>query len=222
MAIDLEPIWLSVLKETFESDYMKSLKQFLLAEKSAGMLIYPPSSQIFAAFNQTPFDKVRVVILGQDPYHGRGQAHGLSFSVPAGQNIPPSLQNIYKEIKSDLNIETAQHGDLTRWAKQGVLLLNAVLTVRANQAVSHQGKGWEQFTDTIIKALSEQKEHLVFLLWGNYAKQKASLIDTSKHLILTAPHPSPFSAHSGFFGSKHFSQANAYLQKWHHTSIDWF
>lgn len=221
MPIELESGWLKLLESEFDKDYMKKLKQFLLEEKKQGFKIYPEGKNIFSAFNQTPFDQVKVIILGQDPYHGTGQAHGLSFSVPLGIKPPPSLQNIYKELASDVAFQIPNHGNLTKWTEQGVLLLNAVLTVRANSPASHQNKGWETFTDTVIHLLSEHKEHLVFLLWGNYAKQKGQLIDGQKHLILTAAHPSPYSANNGFFGCKHFSKANAYLEKSHISKIDW-
>jgi uracil-DNA glycosylase len=216
----LEPQWKEVLKDEFNAPYFVSLRNFLIAER-AHHHVYPSGSNIFAAFNHTPFDRVKVVILGQDPYHGAGQAHGLSFSVPAGVRKPPSLVNIHKELCNDLNIPEPGHGNLTGWARQGVLLLNATLTVRANEAASHQGKGWETFTDQVIRALSERRQHLVFMLWGNPAGQKAVLIDRSRHLILQAPHPSPLSAYRGFFGSRHFSAANAYLLANHATPIDW-
>ena len=222
MSAALEPGWLAVLKEEFEKDYMKSLKSFLQEEKQNGTLVYPKGADIFNALNTTPFDKVKVVILGQDPYHGKGQAHGLSFSVQRGVAVPPSLKNIYKELESDIeNFKAPNHGNLTHWAEQGVLLLNATLTVRASEAGSHQNRGWEIFTDEIIRALSEKREHLVFLLWGKYAQAKAALIDQRKHYVLTAAHPSPFSAYNGFFGSKHFSKANQLLVQNNITPIDW-
>ena len=211
--------WLNAVNDEFEKDYFTKLKDFLIQEKQKGR-VFPPGGQIFEAFNLTPFDKVKVVILGQDPYHGAGQAHGLSFSVPDGVKAPPSLVNIFKEIKDDIGIPIPNKGNLTNWAKQGVLLLNATLSVRENQAGSHQNKGWEIFTDMVIKTLSDKKEHLVFLLWGNYAKQKTALIDVNKHLVLTAPHPSPL-ARGGFFGCNHFSKTNAYLKQYNIPEIDW-
>ncbi|GGH02203.1 uracil-DNA glycosylase [Pedobacter zeae] len=222
MSAALEPGWLAVLEEEFEKDYMKSLKSFLLEEKNKGVTVYPKGADIFNALNTTPFDKVKVVILGQDPYHGAGQAHGLSFSVQRGVAVPPSLKNIYKELESDIEgFKSPNHGHLTHWAEQGVLLLNATLTVRASEAGSHQNRGWEIFTDEIIKALSQKREHIVFLLWGKYAQQKATLIDQKKHYVLTAAHPSPFSAYNGFFGSKHFSKANQLLVQNNLKPIDW-
>lgn len=222
MSAALEPGWLAVLEEEFEKDYMKSLKAFLLDEKEKGNLVYPKSSDIFNALNTTPFDNVKVVILGQDPYHGAGQAHGLSFSVQKGVTTPPSLKNIYKELEADIDgFKIPNHGNLTHWAEQGVLLLNATLTVRASEAGSHQKQGWEIFTDEIIKALSEKSKHIVFLLWGKYAQQKAELIDAKKHYVLTAAHPSPFSAYNGFFGSKHFSKTNQLLVQNNLTPVDW-
>ncbi|TVQ88370.1 MAG: uracil-DNA glycosylase [Bacteroidetes bacterium] len=217
---DIEESWKNVLKEEFEKPYFPSLKRFLLEEKKQ-YKIYPPGPQIFAAFNHTPFHKVKVVILGQDPYHGPGQAHGLCFSVPRGIMAPPSLQNIFREIHNDLNIPIPAHGNLEKWTNQGVLLLNATLTVRANQAGSHQKKGWEIFTDSVIATLSREKSNLVFLLWGNYAQQKTILIDSTKHLLLKSVHPSPLSAARGFFGCKHFSQTNIYLQQNNIEPIDW-
>ncbi|MFC3563065.1 uracil-DNA glycosylase [Pedobacter jamesrossensis] len=222
MSAALEPGWLAVLEDEFEKDYMKSLKAFLLEEKEKGNQVYPKGADIFNALNTTPFDKVKVVILGQDPYHGQGQAHGLSFSVQRGVAIPPSLKNIYKELETDIEgFKTPNHGNLTYWAEQGVLLLNATLTVRASEAGSHQKQGWEIFTDEIIKALSQKSEHIVFLLWGKYAQQKAALIDENKHYILMAAHPSPFSAYNGFFGSKPFSKANQLLIQNNLKPIDW-
>jgi uracil-DNA glycosylase len=222
MSAALEPGWLNVLEGEFEKDYMKSLKAFLLAEKQSGYTIYPKSADIFNAFNHTTFEKVKVVILGQDPYHGDGQAHGLSFSVQKGITIPPSLKNIYKELESDVDgFKMPTHGNLTKWADEGVLLLNATLTVRAHQAGSHQGKGWEQFTDHVITRLSEEKEGLIFLLWGKYAQNKSSLINLIKHKVLMAAHPSPFSAYNGFFGSKHFSTVNQLLTDQKRDPIDW-
>lgn len=217
---EIEESWKEVLAREFQKPYFPSLKNFLLEEKKKYM-IYPPGTRIFAAFNHTPFHKVKVVILGQDPYHGPGQAHGLCFSVPVGVQQPPSLKNIFSELKSDLNIPIPRHGNLERWAEQGVLLLNATLTVRANQAGSHQKKGWETFTDRVIEILSVEREHLVFLLWGNYAIQKSALIDPNKHLILKSVHPSPLSASRGFFGCRHFSKTNSYLQQNSIEPINW-
>lgn len=206
--------WKPLLQQEFDSAYFETLKLFLKQEKTRGATIFPPGPQIFAAFEHTSFADVKVVILGQDPYHGTGQAHGLCFSVNKGIAIPPSLQNIYKELKTDIpGFTIPPHGDLSNWANQGVLLLNATLTVEKDKAGSHQGKGWEQFTDAVIKQLSAQKEHLVFILWGKFAQSKAPLIDANKHLILTAAHPSPFSAYNGFFGCKHFSKTNQYLHE---------
>ncbi|MDA9555848.1 uracil-DNA glycosylase [Pelobium sp.] len=222
MSIKLESSWLAVLENQFEKDYMKSLKQFLLTEKQRGEKIFPPNDDIFKAFELTPFDKVKVVILGQDPYHGIGQAHGLSFSVKKGVKFPPSLQNIFKELETDINgFKTPNHGELTDWAKQGVLLLNATLTVSSGKAGSHQNQGWEIFTDEAIKVISEQKEGVIFILWGKFAQAKESLIDTSKHFVIKSAHPSPFSAHSGFFGSKPFSKTNEILEKLGKEKIDW-
>lgn len=222
MAIQLEESWRGVLEAEFEKPYMKELKAFLQKERESGQIVYPPNSLIFNAFNHTPFNKVKVVILGQDPYHGRNQAHGLSFSVQKGVDIPPSLQNIYKELQTDIpGFTYPPHGELTKWADQGVLLLNATLTVRAGQAASHQKMGWEQFTDSAIKALAEKREGIVFLLWGKFAQSKSELIDPAKHSILKAPHPSPFSVHSGFFGCKHFSKTNSVLEGRGERGIDW-
>ena len=222
MATSLDPSWLAVLQNEFEKDYMLQLKAFLLTEKNAGKKIFPNNLEIFSALNSTAFEKVKVVILGQDPYHGPGQAHGLSFSVKKGIATPPSLKNIYKELQSDLdNFVIPNHGHLQQWAEQGVLLLNATLTVRAAEPGSHQKQGWETFTDTIIKKLSDQKDHLVFLLWGNYAKQKAALIDQTKHLIISSAHPSPFSAYNGFFGTKPFSKTNTWLTEHGLDPINW-
>lgn len=217
--VQLEDSWLNVLKDEFEKPYMKSLREFLVLEKQQGAIVYPPASQIFAALDATPFNKVKVVILGQDPYHGFGQAHGLCFSVNKGVDVPPSLRNIYKELIQDVGISMPHHGNLSQWAQQGVLLLNATLTVRANEAGSHQKKGWEQFTDTIIKLLNDKRDNLVFLLWGNYARSKKALIN--RHLVLESAHPSPLSAHNGFFNSKHFSKTNAFLVEKGLTPIDW-
>ena len=220
MKPQIEESWLNVLAAEFEQPYFAQLKTFLIEEKRQ-YVVYPPGSLIFNAFAHTPFDKVKVVILGQDPYHGKGQAHGLCFSVPDGVRPPPSLVNMYKEIYNDLGIAPSPSGNLECWADQGVFLLNATLTVRAATAGSHQNKGWETFTNKVIQSLSEGCEHLVFLLWGNYARAKKSLIDTQKHLVLEAPHPSPFSADSGFFGCKHFSKANEYLRLHGVEAIDW-
>ncbi len=217
----IESSWKNQLMEDFEAPYFLALKSFLTNEKKEGHVIFPPGNEIFAAFNYTPFDQTKVVILGQDPYHGAGQAHGLSFSVGNGIPTPPSLANIYKELKNDLDMAIPTHGNLTNWAQQGVLLLNSTLTVRKSQPGSHQGKGWETFTDKVISILSNHKEHLVFLLWGKYAQAKQSLIDNQKHLILTAPHPSPFSAYTGFFHCKHFSRTNHYLQSHGIKAVDW-
>jgi uracil-DNA glycosylase len=216
----IHPSWNEVLSDQFEASYFIRLKSFLIEEKATHK-VFPPGSQIFAAFDLTPFDKVKVVILGQDPYHGPGQAHGLCFSVPDNIQQPPSLQNIFKELNSDLGIPIPRRGNLQKWAIQGVLLLNATLTVRAHQAGSHQNKGWEQFTDAAISQLSKQREHLVFLLWGNYAIAKETLIETTKHLTLKSPHPSPLSANRGFFGNRHFSKANQYLKSHSIEDIDW-
>ncbi len=221
MSIQLEESWKAVLAAEFERPYMQSLKLFLKEEK-AHHAVFPPSNLIFNAFEHTPFDRVKVVILGQDPYHNVGQAHGLSFSVPKGVDIPPSLRNMYQELASDIpGFQKPGHGDLTGWANQGVLLLNATLTVRAHTAGSHQNKGWEAFTDKAIAELSAQRAGIVFLLWGRYAKNKAALIDYRKHHILTAAHPSPLSAYNGFFGCGHFSKANAFLVAQGLDPIDW-
>ena len=219
--VDLEPGWLKVLEAEFSQAYMQQLKAFLLEEKKRGKMIYPPGKEIFNAFNHTPFEQVKVVIIGQDPYHGPGQAHGLCFSVQPGIAVPPSLLNIYKELNSDLGLPVPATGDLRPWAAQGVLLLNATLTVEHGKAGSHQGKGWEAFTDAAIDALNRQRDGLVFLLWGSYAQKKGQVIDGSRHLVLRAPHPSPLSAHRGFLGCGHFSKANQYLEKQGKTPIDW-
>ncbi|SDL72757.1 uracil-DNA glycosylase [Pedobacter antarcticus] len=222
MAAKLESGWQAELEDEFSKPYMQNLKTFLLSEKESNQQIYPPNSQIFNAFNETPFDKVKVVILGQDPYHGEKQAHGLSFSVNKGIKIPPSLRNIYKELETDIpGFVTPDHGDLSHWAAEGVLLLNATLTVRAHQPGSHQGKGWEAFTDQAINKLSKDRDGLVFILWGKYAQQKELLIDSQKHLILKAPHPSPFSSYTGFFGSSPFSKTNAYLISKNKKPVNW-
>ncbi|MBL1276169.1 MAG: uracil-DNA glycosylase [Ectothiorhodospiraceae bacterium] len=219
--IKLHPSWLSILSDEFEQPYMQTLKQFLVTEKQQGKIIFPPGELIFNAFNATPFDSVKLVILGQDPYHGPNQAHGLCFSVLPDVPFPPSLLNIFKEIHQDLGISMPDHGCLQSWAKQGVLLLNAMLTVEQSRAGSHQGRGWEQFTDRAIQLLNEQREGLVFLLWGSYAQKKGQLIDRQKHLVMSSPHPSPLSAHRGFFGTQHFSRANDYLTQQGQSPIDW-
>jgi len=219
--VHLHPSWLNHLGDQFEQEYMHRLRQFLLTRKEHHTVTYPPGAQIFNALNSTPFDDVRVVILGQDPYHGPGQAHGLCFSVLPGVRIPPSLSNIYREIEADMGIVKPHHGYLQSWAEQGVLLLNSVLTVDRGQAGSHQGKGWESFTDAIVELLNDKRENLVFLLWGSYAMKKGAVIDTKKHLVLKAPHPSPLSAHRGFLGCRHFSSANGYLREHQQPEIDW-
>ena len=222
MALDvkIEQSWKALLQEEFDKPYFAELTEFVRAEYKS-YRIYPPGSQIFNAFNLCPFEKVKVVIIGQDPYHGPGQAHGLCFSVNDGVPFPPSLRNIFKEINADTGAPIPQSGNLTRWATQGVLLLNATLTVREHSAGSHQRRGWETFTDSVIRIISEQKSNVVFILWGAYAQSKASLIDSSRHLVLRSVHPSPLSAHAGFFGNHHFSLANDYLVRNGLTSIDW-
>ena len=220
MDVKIESSWKLRLANEFNAPYFEQLTNFV-RDAYTHHQIFPPAKLIFNAFNLCPFDQVKVVIIGQDPYHGLGQAHGLSFSVNEDIPLPPSLKNIYQEIRSDLGIQPLSHGNLERWAKQGVLLLNATLTVQANLAGSHQKKGWETFTDSAIKAVAEEKEHVVFLLWGNYAQQKAKYIDRTKHLVLRAVHPSPLSAHRGFFGCKHFSQANQYLKEHGLEPINW-
>lgn len=217
----LDPSWMTVVGTEFDQPYMKALKEFLTQEKTAGNIVYPKGDDIFNALNITAFDKVNVVILGQDPYHGPDQAHGLAFSVRAGVALPPSLKNIYKEINSEFGATMPSRGDLTGWARQGVLLLNATLTVQAANAGSHQGRGWEQFTDAIIRAVNDRGDHVVFMLWGSYAQKKGAFIDRNRHLVLEAPHPSPLSAHRGFLGCGHFKKANAYLQQHGKTPIDW-
>ncbi len=217
---EIEEGWRKVLWEEFQSPYFSELKSFLVEEKER-FTVYPPGKLIFNAFNHTPFDRVKVVILGQDPYHGHGQAHGLCFSVPHGIAPPPSLVNIFKELHADLGLPIPGHGNLVPWANQGVLLVNATLTVRAGQAGSHQNRGWETFTNRVIEKISDEKQGVVFLLWGRYAQAKESLIDGRKHLVLKAPHPSPFSANNGFFGCRHFSRANAYLEEQGLDRIDW-
>jgi len=220
-AIKLEKDWLEFLESEFEKPYMQSLKNFLQAEKSAGRVVYPKGNDIFNAMNTTRFDNVEVVIIGQDPYHGEGQAHGLSFSVPKGVRPPPSLVNIYKEIESEYGYKMPKSGDLTGWAEQGVLLLNATLTVQATLAGSHQKKGWEEFTDRIIHAINDKRTNVVFMLWGSYAQKKGAFIDRKKHLVLESVHPSPLSAHRGFLGNGHFKKANDYLEQHGKTPIDW-
>lgn len=221
MEVNIEKSWKHILKDEFSKTYFAEITTFLKAEKALGKTIYPPGNLIFNAFEKTPFDKVKVVLLGQDPYHNPGQAHGLSFSVPKDVAVPPSLINIFKEIKNDLGLPVPSHGNLEKWAEQGVLLLNAILTVRKNEPGSHSKIGWMQFTDAVITKLSEEKEGLVFLLWGKFAHQKQELIDEGKHDILKAAHPSPFSADKGFFGCKHFSKTNQCLQKEKLDPIDW-
>jgi len=218
--VKIEDSWKKVLKEEFEQPYFQTIVSFLKAEKAKGTIIYPPGPLIFNAFEQTPFEKVKVVVLGQDPYHGPGQAMGLSFSVPLGVRPPASLKNIYKEMNTDVGATIATHGDLTKWAQQGVFLLNAMLTVEHKKAGSHKKIGWQNFTDAVIRTLSEEREGLVFMLWGNFAKAKGDLIDGTKHLVLNAAHPSPL-AGGAYFGSKHFSQANAYLKEQGKEEIDW-
>ncbi len=216
----IEESWLEALKAEFQQPYFAAIKQFLLNEKKKGTTVYPPGPLIFNAFNRTPFDKVKVVILGQDPYHGPGQAHGLCFSVADGVKTPPSLRNIYKELNKDIGMEIPKSGNLEKWADQGVFLLNAMLTVQANRAASHQKIGWQTFTDAAIRKLSEEREGLVFMLWGNFAKKKAALIDKNKHHILASGHPSPLSSRY-FFGCKHFSKANEILKEQGKEPIDW-
>lgn len=220
MNVKIESSWKTVLTDEFASPYFEELSGIVKQAYLDGT-VYPPPKLIFNAFELCPFDNVSVVILGQDPYHGKGQAHGLCFSVPDGVTPPPSLQNMYKEIKDDLGIEVPSSGNLERWAKQGALLLNATLTVLPGQAGSHQGLGWERFTDAVIQKIAEEKEHVVFLLWGKYAQEKGSIIDESKHLVLKAAHPSPFSASGGFFGCRHFSKTNDYLEAHGKKPIDW-
>ena len=219
--IRLEASWKSRLAGEFTKEYMVRLRTFLLERKKAGAVIYPPGDKIFNALDSTPFEQVRVVILGQDPYHGPGQAHGLCFSVRLGVPTPPSLLNIFKEIEQDLGIAAPDHGYLGHWAEQGVLLLNAVLTVERGKAGAHQGKGWESFTDHVVRLLNAEREGLVFMLWGNYALKKGQVIDRDRHLVLSAPHPSPLSANRGFFGCRHFSRANQWLQEHGQSPIDW-
>ena len=222
MDVKINESWKQVLKEEFEKPYFSQVATFLKTERAAGKTTFPSGPNIFNAFNKTPFDKVKVVILGQDPYHGFGQAHGLSFSVLPGLKIPPSLQNIFKEIKADIGVENPPNfGDLTHWAEQGILLLNAALTVRDGEPMSHAKIGWAQFTDAVIKTISDKKENVIFLLWGKFAQDKQVLINTDSHYILKAAHPSPLSAHNGFFGCKHFSKTNEILVKHGENPIDW-
>lgn len=221
MDVQIESSWKEILKEEFRKSYFLQIATHLKTERATGATIYPPGSLIFNAFELTPFDKVKVVILGQDPYHGKGQAHGLSFSVPAGVQPPPSLINIFKELHTDIGMPIPKHGNLTKWAQQGVLLLNAVLTVRANEPASHAKIGWTDFTNAVIKKISDKSEGVVFLLWGKYAQEKQVLIDETKHHVLKAAHPSPFSADKGFFGCKHFSKTNQLLVKQGIDPIDW-
>jgi len=222
MDVQIHPSWKEVLKEEFSKTYFQQLVTFLRTEKSQGKIIYPPGSLIFNAFNQAPFDKVKVVLLGQDPYHGAGQAHGLSFSVQNGVKPPPSLINIYKEIKSDTGLDMpAGYGNLVSWANQGVLLLNAALTVRAGEPFSHAKSGWAEFTDEVIRKVSDLKKDVVFILWGKFAQDKQALIDETKHYVLKAAHPSPFSADKGFFGCRHFSKTNEFLARTGQAPIDW-
>jgi uracil-DNA glycosylase len=221
MDVQIEESWKSVLKQEFEKPYFKEIVTFLKTEKMAGKIIYPPGPLIFNAFNTTPFHNVKVVVIGQDPYHGPGQAHGLSFSVQNGVASPPSLINIFKELATDTGCPIPNHGNLTRWAQQGVLLLNASLTVRAGEPMSHAQIGWAQFTNTVIQKVSDLKQHVVFLLWGKFAQEKQILIDETKHLVLKAAHPSPYSANAGFFGCRHFSKTNEYLVRNGIDPIDW-
>lgn len=219
--IDLHPQWLESLQPEFDQPYMRALKAFLVERKSAGAEVYPPGRLIFNALNSTPPSALRVVILGQDPYHGPGQAHGLCFSVRPGVRVPPSLVNIYKELRDDTGFRIPRHGCLQQWADNGVLLLNAVLTVERGRAGAHQGRGWEQFTDRVVEVVNRGQRPVVFMLWGSQAQRKGANIDRSRHLVLTAPHPSPLSAHRGFFGCKHFSQANRWLEEQGMAPVDW-
>ncbi|MBK7891875.1 MAG: uracil-DNA glycosylase [Bdellovibrionales bacterium] len=220
-SVKMHPSWLERLGDEFDQKHMQELRSFIKTEIDSGKKLHPQPAEYFAAFDATPFNQVRVVILGQDPYHGEGQAHGLCFSVRDGVSLPPSLVNIYKELEADLGLPRSQSGYLMNWAKQGVLLLNSVLTVRDGQAASHQGKGWELFTDRAIRELSEKREGVVFVLWGAYAQKKGAVIDRKKHFVIESPHPSPLSAHRGFLGSKPFSKINAYLERRGETPIDW-
>ncbi|MDD3302856.1 MAG: uracil-DNA glycosylase [Candidatus Gracilibacteria bacterium] len=219
--IKIDSSWLEILKDEFEKDYFKVIKKQIIDDIESGITIYPNPKNIFNAFNYTPFDKVKVVLLGQDPYHGVGQAHGLCFSVQDGVTPPPSLKNIYKELKDDIGSEIPNSGNLEKWTKEGVFMLNAILTVRAGLPASHSKIGWETFTDKVIKTISEKKEGIVFILWGNFARNKKILIDTKKHLVIESAHPSPFSAYNGFLGSKPFSKTNDYLKKIGKKEIDW-
>ena len=219
--VKIDPSWKAALSEEFDKPYFKNLIAYIKQEKEEGKTIYPAGSLIFNAYDTTPIDEVKVVILGQDPYHNPGQAMGLSFSVPKGVRLPPSLRNIYKELTDSLGIAKADHGDLTKWAEQGVFLLNSMLTVEKNKPGAHQRSGWQFFTDATIKAISDQRELVVFMLWGAFARKKAALIDGEKHLVLESAHPSPFSADKGFFGNNHFKQANEYLEQHGRTPIDW-
>jgi uracil-DNA glycosylase len=221
MDVKIEPSWKEILKAEFSKSYFEQIALHIKTEKTQGKTVYPPGSQIFNAFAKTPIDQVKVVIIGQDPYHGPGQAHGLCFSVPDGVAQPPSLINIFKEIQSDLGVLPPRHGNLQHWAEQGVMLLNASLTVRANEPMSHSKIGWAEFTDTVIRKISDERKHVVFLLWGKFAREKKTLIDQSKHLVLEAAHPSPLSANNGFFGCKHFSRTNEYLAANGIDPIDW-
>ena len=222
--VQLEHSWRTLLEDQFEQPYMRQLREFLLDEKRAGHQVFPAGKNMFTALNLVPLERAKVVIIGQDPYHGPGQAHGLSFSVLSGVPLPPSLRNIFTEIENDVgctSLVAAGSGDLSLWAEQGVLLLNSVLSVRARSAGSHQGQGWEQFTDVLVQRLAAERAGLVFLLWGSYAQKKAAIVDNARHCLLKAPHPSPLSAHRGFFGCRHFSQTNQYLESQGHTPIDW-
>ena len=219
--IKVESSWRAKLQDDFDSSYMEELRNFLREQKALGKTIYPAGDEIFAALNATPFDAVKVVILGQDPYHGPGQAHGLCFSVRQDVRVPPSLRNIYKELAADVSFVPPLHGCLDEWAQQGVLLLNSVLTVEASLAASHQGKGWEKFTDSVVNHLNDDGENIVFILWGSYAQKKGMMIDRERHLVLQSPHPSPLSASRGFYGNHHFSKSNQYLQAHNKTAIDW-
>ncbi len=221
MEVQIEKSWKTVLQDEFEKPYFSTIVQTLKQEKAKGVTIYPPGKLIFNAFNKTPFEKVKCVILGQDPYHGEGQAHGLCFSVSDGVKPPPSLVNIFKELQDDLGLPVPHSGNLEKWADHGVLLLNAILTVRAHEPASHSKIGWEQFTDAVIRRISEEKAGIIFLLWGNFARNKKYLIDSDKHFVLEAAHPSPFSANNGFFGCHHFSKANELLKKQNKLPIDW-
>ncbi len=221
MDVKINDTWKEVLKSEFNKPYFLQIVNFLRTEKMAGKIIYPPGQLMFNAFNTTPFDEVKVVLLGQDPYHGAGQAHGLCFSVQTGVKPPPSLVNIYKELNSDIGMNIPSHGNLTKWAEQGVLMLNASLTVRAEEPMSHSKIGWAEFTDSVIKKVSDQREHIVFILWGKFAQEKQVLVDETKHLVLKAAHPSPFSANNGFFGCRHFSKTNEYLMQNGIDPVDW-